>query len=283
MRKQDITYQDKLIELRLDISHPYCKGKAFVLLEGESDLKFYRKFFNSNNCKVETIPGSKFNVEECVGELTKNSPIIIGIIDADFVHLGAKPYDKANVFLTDFHDMEMMLISDDEIFSSLICEYTDLPRDKHSETRNNIMSSIEQISYLKWLNEVENLHYDFKFGFHDLISFENLEIDLNEYFKRVLSKSPNAKITDKKIILDKIKALKDTNPHPLQLCNGHDFMKAISQYVKQEFGVKGVSDKHIVSSCRMTFSFNHYSSTELYNNTKMWADKKKCVIYEERK
>ena len=216
MRKQDITYQDKLIELRLDISHPNSKGKAFVLLEGKSDLVFYRKFFSSSNCKLETIPGSKLKVEQCIGELAKDSPIIIGIIDADFIHLGAKSYDKVNVFLTDFHDMEMMLISEDEIFSALMFEYTDLSKDKYSETRNNIMFSIEQISYLKWLNEEEDLDYNFKFGFHEFISFENFKINFSQYFARVLNKSPNAKIKDEKIILEKMKALKDTDPHPLQ-------------------------------------------------------------------
>jgi len=34
MRKQDITYQDKLNELKLDLSHPNNSGIAFVLVEG---------------------------------------------------------------------------------------------------------------------------------------------------------------------------------------------------------------------------------------------------------
>ncbi|MBU3967519.1 MAG: DUF4435 domain-containing protein [Euryarchaeota archaeon] len=279
MRKQDITFQDKLNELHLDILHPNSKGIVFVFLEGESDIRFFRKLFNLSNCKVETIPGGKFKLEECVEKLVKIYPLIIGIRDADFVHLGATIYKKENVFLTDYHDMEMILISEDEVFSSLVFEYTDLPKDKHSETRNNILFSIEQISYLKWLNEKENLEYKFDAGFQDLLSFEGLEIDFDQYFTRILSKSPNAKITDKTIILDKMRVLKATNPNQLQLCNGHDFMKAFSQYIKQDGGVKNINDEHVASSCRMTFTFNHYSRTGLYLNTKIWADKSKCVIY----
>lgn len=279
MRKQDITYQDKLNELRLDILHPNSKGIVFVLLEGESDIRLFRKLFNSDNCKVGTIPGGKFKLEECVGELVNIYPLIIGIRDADFVHLGTKPYKKINVFLTDFHDMGMTLISEDEVFSSLVFEFTDLPKDKHPVTRNNIILSIEQIGYLKWLNEEENLEYKFKAGFQDLISFINLKIDFDQYFSRVLSKSPNAKITDKTIILEKMRILKETNPNPLQLCNGHDFIKAFSQYIKQVGSGKDVNAEHIASSCRMTFIFNHYRKTGLYLNTKIWADKSHCVIY----
>lgn len=279
MKKQDITYQEKLNELLLDISHPNNMGIVFVFLEGESDIKLFRKIFNLAKCKVETIPGGKFKLEECVGKLVEIFPHIIGIRDADFVHLGAKQYKKANIFMTDFHDMEMIIISEDEVFSALIFEHLDLPNEKHSDIRNNILISIEQIGYLKWLNEEENLQYKFETGFQDLISFVNLEINFEEYFTRILSNSPNAKITDKTIILAKMKVLKDKNPDPLQLCNGHDFMKGFSQFVKQEYNVKNVNHGHIASSCRMTFSIEHYSRTELYVNTKTWADNNNCVIY----
>jgi len=45
MRKKDITFQEKFNELRLDISHPNSKGKTFVLVEGDSDIRLFRKFF----------------------------------------------------------------------------------------------------------------------------------------------------------------------------------------------------------------------------------------------
>lgn len=279
MKRQDITYQDKLNELRLDILHPNSKGIVFILLEGESDIRFFRKLFNLSNCKVETIPGGKFKLEECVEKLVIIDPLIIGIRDADFIHLGAAIYDKKNVFLTDYHDMEMILISEDEIFSSLLFEYTDLPKDRHSETRNNIIFLIEQISFLKWLNEKENLEYKFDAGFQDLISFVNLKIDFEQYFTRVLSQSPNAKITDTTVIQDKIRVLKETKPDPLQLCNGHDFMKAFSQFIKQVGNGDIVKYEHIAGSCRMIFTFDHYRRTKLYLNTKKWADNSKRIIY----
>jgi hypothetical protein len=37
MQKSDISYQEKLNELRLDISHPNSSGISFILLEGETD------------------------------------------------------------------------------------------------------------------------------------------------------------------------------------------------------------------------------------------------------
>ncbi len=279
MKKQDITYQDKLNELQLDISHPNNKGIVFVLLEGESDIRLFRKLFNLDRCKVETIPGGKFKLEECVGKLVNVYHLIIGIRDADFIYLENQQYSKANLFLTDLHDMEMMLISEDEVFSALIFEYTSLTKDEHSEVRNNIMISIEQIGLLKWLNEKENLEYTFDAGFQDLISFVNLEIDFDQYFTRVLSKSPNAKLIDPAIVLHKIKSLKQSNPNSFQLCNSHDFMKALSQFVREKGDGRRIGDENISSSFRMTFTLPLFKKTILYSDTKSWADSKGCVLY----
>lgn len=279
MKKQDITFQDKLNELRLDIAHPNNKGIAFVLLEGDSDIRLFRKLFNLDKCKVETIPGGKFKLEDCVGELVNVYPLIIGIRDADFIHLGNQPYSKANLFLTDLHDMEMMLISEDEVFSALIFEYTPLMKDKHSEVRNNIMISIEQIGLLKWLNEKENLEFKFDAGFQDMISFVNLEIDFAQYFSRVLSKSLNAKLTDISTVQQKLKTLKEINPDSFQLCNGHDFMKALSQFIREAGKGRTLGDEKISSSFRMIYTLAHFKKTKLFNQTKSWADSNCCILY----
>ena len=43
MTSKDITYQDKLNELRLDTSHPNSTGLVFILLEGESDIRLFKQ------------------------------------------------------------------------------------------------------------------------------------------------------------------------------------------------------------------------------------------------
>lgn len=280
MKKQDITYQDKLNELRLDVSHPNSKGHAFVLVEGDTDIRLFRKFFNLENCKVETIPGGKFKLEECVGELLTVYSLVIGIRDADFIHLDSTtPYTKTNMFLTDFHDIEMTLMAEDEVLSALVFEYTSIPVAEHISTRNDIIKSIEQISYLKWLTELENLEIKFDAGFQDLISFSKFEINFTEYFQRLLSKSPNAKITDVGTIVNKINDLKSKDSNPFQLCNGHDFMKAFSQFIKAHGKVKTINDEILSSAFRMCFRNEFLTRTKLYQQTKSWSDSNSCEIY----
>jgi hypothetical protein len=280
MKKQDITYQDKLNELRLDMTHPNSSGRAFVLVEGETDIRLFRKFFNLDNCKVENIPGGKIKLEECISQLLTIDSLIIGIRDADFIHLGTEDYSKPNMFLTDFHDIEMTLIAEDEVFSAIIFEFTDVSKNQHDMIRKNILTSFEKISLLKWLNDTEDLRIEFgKTAFQDLISFTHFNVDFPQYFRRLMSKSPNAKITDIEVIINKMSTLKDKNPNLLQLSNGHDFIKAFSQFLREKGKINNVNDELIASIFRIKFNHEFLKKTLLYQNTKQWSDAHNCVIY----
>ena len=80
MKKQDITYQDKLNELRLDISHPHSKGQTFVLVEGESDIRLFRKFFNLENAfrDIRPKPGPESFVTRAIQPFNSNKALLAG-------------------------------------------------------------------------------------------------------------------------------------------------------------------------------------------------------------
>ncbi len=280
MKRQDITYQDKLNELKLDLSHPNSQGICFVLLEGQTDIRLFRKFFDLSKCKVENIPGGNPKLESAVSELLKNYELIIGIRDADFNNLLTAAYSLKNMFLTDFHDIEMSIIGEDDILSAIIFEFTDFPVKSHSILRKEIITTINQISLLKWLNNKEDLKLVFdKSGFQDLISFANSQIDFDKYFVGILSKSAYAKITDINIIKAKIADLKTLNPHPYQLCNGHDFIKTFAQFIRDNGKSKNLNDDLISSILRIKFTKEKFYNTKLYNSTKIWADSKGIEIH----
>lgn len=280
MKKGDITYLEKLNELRLDLTHPNSRGINFIFVEGDSDIRLFRKFFDLTKCKVESIPGGNPKLEECVTQLVRIYPLIIGIRDADFIHLNEAEYDIPNMFLTDFHDIETTMLSDDNILNSLVFEYSDLPKNQHINFRANMMKAIQYVGYFKWLNSIENLELTFsKCGFQDLISFVNLEIDQSEYIKRVIGKSENAKIKDEQIIDTKINALFVKNPNLSQLTNGHDLIITFAKYFREVKKHKGLSDQSIASSLRMQFAFDSFRETELFKEIESWSNTKSTSLF----
>jgi len=279
MKRDDITFDQKIGQLRMEFQSSKIKDKVFVFLEGETDVKLFRKLFNDNTCRIENIPGGKTKVFDCIHELLIKHDLIFGIVDADFMHLSGHVISIEKVFLTDYHDIEMMMLAEDEIFSALAFEFTDLPRDKHMEFKNEILNSIARIGYLKWLNVKEDLMLNFEFGFQDFLSFDDSNRRFVEYLKKVLTVSKNARIKNIEIILQKIEHLEKFKPNLFQLCNGHDFLKAISEYINRQRKSSGVSHYHLGSICRSNYDNKIFEKTYLYRNTKKWADDNNCVIY----
>jgi hypothetical protein len=271
MTKSDITFQDKLNELRLDLTHPNSAGVSFVLVEGSSDIKLFRKFFDLQKCKVEQVPGGNQKLEECVNSLVQISSLIVGVRDSDFIKLsGNNGYPKPNIVLTDFHDIETTAINKDSILNAIIFELSDIDQSLHKNVRDDIMNSIKSIGLLKWLNEIESLELRFDCGFQDILDFSNLTIDFDQYITRVVSKSPNAKITDLNILKTKSLELDKTNPEPFHLINGHDVLNAFAKFFREEHGNKGLSGKDLEMSVRMLFSIELFETTTLHSELSSW-------------
>jgi hypothetical protein len=280
MNQEDVTYQDKMGELRLDISHPNSHGINFIFVEGDSDIKLFRKLFSLEKCKVERIPGGNAKLEECVSSLVERHTLIIGIRDADFIHLSSLVYTKTNMFLTDYHDIEMTMLSQEIVLNSLMFEFTRQPKDQYTNFKNDILKTIEKIGYLKWLNERMNLEYRFSsVGFQDLVSFENDKIDFKQYLKRVIAKSKSSRLTNISKINYNIDELYDKNPDLMQLTNGHDLLNTFAKYFREKTNNKGLSDENIASSLRMTFNIESFQNTQLYASLIEWSSQENTELF----
>jgi Protein of unknown function (DUF4435) len=278
MKKEDITPESKITELRLDISHPRSKGKVFVLLEGESDIKLYRKLFNNDTCKIETIPGGKIFLEKGLGDLNKIYKLIIGIRDADFLHLEGEKPQFSNLFLTDYHDYELMISCDNQCISSILTEHTDISRDEHNSTFEQLLKSIQFLGYLRWYNEIGKLEFNFRgLGINDFFDKNTFTMDDKLLIQKVIDRSSNARIKDVEQILDSVKQLYDDSHDLRQVCNGHDFMKVMAIICSSR--QRGISEKDVASQFRVAYSQDMFKKTQLFKDTSVWANQNNCTLY----
>lgn len=279
MIKSDITYQEKLNELRLDISHPKSHGINFVLLEGESDIRLFRKFFDLEKCKVENIPGGNPKLEECVTTLINIYPLIVGIRDSDFIQILDPQYAKQNMFLTDQHDIETTMLNFNPVLNALVFEFSTKKEDEHEALRDSLIEVISSLSYLKLLNEKEGLRLCFSSGFQDLISFTNRNIDLEQYISRIIRKSPDATITDSQIIIQKVTLLRDSNYEKMHLTNGHDLLNVFAKYFREIEGRNGINGEQLETALRLTFTKKMFEETNLFSNLNGWGVAKNTQLF----
>ena len=278
------TLNTKLSEIRLSIKHPKNKGKVFIILEGNTDIKLFRKLFSSEYTDTTGIQG-KDNVEEALIILEQEEYIkIFGIVDADFSHLEKGYKDIPNIFLTDHHDGEVMMINSPAL-NSVVCE---LSSEKCLEIlveniKSNIFECASYIGYSRWFHEKESKlteKYILKFDgldFKKFITIKKCQIffDKNKFLDTIIEYSTQKDLTANDLS-NKIKNLKQKSEDYLQICNGHDLTKLLSLIL---FG--NINQKKVESSLRIAFNIEYFKETYLYKNIREWATENNYQIFDE--
>ena len=140
-------YHEKIIGLQLAAKSPKYKGKTFVLVEGDDDKKLYKHFFNETYSEIEVMNGSHFVAQGLI-DLKNAQFLVVGIRDADFMHLENTPSPLPNLFLTDFHDAEMLMAANDSAFAKIAGEY----QIEKTGLREKLLHSIRFLAYFRWYN-----------------------------------------------------------------------------------------------------------------------------------
>lgn len=275
--KEYLDENDTVNSIRLQLRHHAGIDKVWILVEGETDQKLFSKLINGDRVEVEISHGGVNCLLNIVSVLVKETNRILGIRDADFLHLEGKTENHKNIFLTDFHDAEMMIISCDDAYNAVTAEYLN---GENKVVRKKILKSVAFIGGLRWLNETENLELNFKnLGFGDCYNQHSL-LDEEKCLNIVMRRSPQKKkeisIEDVRTKIKKIKRIKDL----LNLCNGHDFQKVFALYVNfNSNSTKNVNDTDIGKIFRVAYRFEDFQKSDLYRQLIEWADSNSMTIF----
>ena len=91
------------------IRGPLFSG-TFLIVEGESDRNGYKHLIDTESCRIIPAHG-KENALDALDILEEDDfPGVLAVVDADFWRLeGIKP-SSPNLFITDTHDLETMIL-----------------------------------------------------------------------------------------------------------------------------------------------------------------------------
>ncbi len=258
--------------IRLELRHPAGKKYLWILVEGETDQKLYAKLIDGGNTKVEMVHGGVEKLRKAISILILETKQILGIRDADFLHLDNKQEKIDYLFLTDAHDGEMMLLSCDTAFESTVAEYIPAKRVDFKSFRHELLASLKFLSGIRWLNNTENLELNFKgIGLDSFYNAIDLTLNKTKCIEETERRSPSKKrpIQHEEIDL-KIAEISDY----YNLCNGHDVEKAFAQHVtlvnKSASNTKGVKDTDIGKALRIAYRKDDFQTTKLFASLRDW-------------
>jgi len=274
LREEANKLEPKLVEIRMSISHLQNKDKVFILLEGKTDIKLFRNIFSNIYTDTTALDG-KDNLMEALRILEQeNYSKIIAIKDADFDHLEEVNYPN-NLFITDFHDMEVQMIESNAL-SSIINEFTS--NDCHSSLIDNLKNEIYdiaiEISYIRWYSNKQGGLFNFKrIPWNSLISYSNCSISFD---KDKLLELLSQQLQGVELNTDNVNLLKEISIDRLQLCNGHDLTILISNY----FSIGNINQNKIEEALRLSYHFQDFQNTNLFHNLELWANSNNYILFE---
>lgn len=259
--------------IRLALKTPNGLRVTWVIVEAEVDVCVYGKFMLPNTTVVKTSvddSGHKGyrNVEHIVCKIRKECPVahIIGIRDADYSHYDPTFTKTDNVFLTDYRDLEMLLLKSETVLQSL--------KDWAPDFENVFPKCVSVCRYFGYMR-ICNTIYDLSVKFRELRVSKFWDFSIQSVIADWQRRSTDkfVELVGGRLTIDDFKAFvieKDLeNEDSHHLCQGHDLVSLLSLSLKN---VKVYSEQAIMQRMMDSYGIDDFRKTQLYADILEWQD-----------
>ncbi|MCA2941634.1 MAG: DUF4435 domain-containing protein [Microcystis sp. M113S1] len=248
---------------------------VFLIVEGHSDKLIYERLVNKQEVRV-TIASGKNNAIKALSILEKedNFRRVVAVIDADFSRIEQQIPDSNNLFLTDEHDLEMMLIKS-AAFDKLLKERRSEEKIKAftEDIRETLLKLGQEIGKLRWLSLRNKLDLKFEgLNFKNFIDKEKLSINIDELIRSIKNNSQKLSLDEQQIKQD-LSVISDENHDPWQLCCGHDFIDILAIALCKVLGTWNANDvktEVLERELRLAYELSYFYQTQIYQLMVNW-------------
>lgn len=250
---------------------------TFIIVEGDTDKRVFDRFADTLHCQIIPAYG-KDNTVTVLEILEKDTfKGILAITDADFQHLENEKPASVNLFLTDTHDLECLILSCSNVLDKILSEFGSSNKIKQLPVPviNAILENALPLGLLRWLatKDRENLPLRFRdLDFNIFVNKNNLKTNLDKLLQEIYDKSKDIKIEQPEL-KKRVQRLKKENPDPWQANSGHDVVKLLTIGLQSVFGNKTAKDltvEILEKMIRMNYEYRHFKTTQLFQSVKNW-------------
>ena len=248
---------------------------VFLIVEGHSDKLIYERLVNKQEVRV-TIASGKNNAIKALSILEKedNFRRVVAVIDADFSRIEQQIPDSNNLFLTDEHDLEMMLIKS-AAFDKLLKERGSEEKIKAftEDIRETLLKLGQEIGKLRWLSLRNKLDLKSEgLKFVKFIDKEKLSINIDKLIRSIKNNSQKPSLDEQQIKQD-LSVISDENHDPWQLYCGHDFISILAIALCKVLGTWNANDvktEVLERELRLAYELSYFYQTQIYQLMVNW-------------
>jgi hypothetical protein len=248
---------------------------SFLIVEGASDAKFYGQLIDKACCQL--LPPAQ-NRDKAIAALKMLQqpllPGVIAIVDKDFDDLNGTLPDVPNLFFTDTHDLETMLLKSPAL-EKLLGEFASEEKlEKFGrDLREVILAAGCTIGYLLWVSLQDGLHLTFEgIDFPKFIDDLTLTIDEAKLIEEVKKKSQKLGLKTPEL-QQRLNRQKAPTHDRWQVCRGHDLINILVVGFRKTLGSKRsneVTVEILERELRLAYEQVYFQTTQLYGAIGQW-------------
>ncbi len=256
-----------------------------VLVEGDSDQLFFERIFEQESVNVQSAYCRDYALDALRLVQGRGFRGVIAIVDADFGHLdGSSP--PADVFFTDTHDLETMLLQSNAL-DKVLRELGDkklisgFEKSIKKSVRQHLLDNGKFIGYLLWLSIKSGLSLCFKdLEFQSFVCNKSLTVDVKLLIKEV-DRNTRRGVIDQSGVLSKLQALMNKERDLWQVCCGHHLVHLLAMLLKSRLSAKNISEitpVHLERILRLAYEKSYFPQTNLYQQLRGWEERNASLV-----
>jgi len=252
---------------------------SFLLLEGDTDARFYRGLVEQNNCQIVNAQ-TKSNAIEAIQILEDDGFVgALAVVDADFMVVAGVLPQSSNIILTDGHDLEMMLVLSpalDKVLTEFGSEVKVQRFSEGTDVRSALMDLAMPVGFLRWLSERDGLSLRFEgLGFNQFLDRATLQMDMRRLIVAVKNHSQRHDLRDDDLLAG-IEALARLSTNVAHVCCGHDVVEVLSIGLRRVLGTAGgteVQAATVERALRLAYERAYFGTTPLHQRIRHWENR----------
>ncbi|NJM47121.1 MAG: DUF4435 domain-containing protein [Alkalinema sp. RU_4_3] len=243
-------------------------------MEGSSDARFYRQQIDADHCQI-VVAQNRDMALKVLGILQKDpAPDVIAIVDKDFDELDGTLPDLPNLFFTDTHDLETLLLQSPAL-DKLLNEFAS--EDKLARFGQNLREMLlisgSMIGYLRWISKQDAMGLTFEgIDFPKFVGDLMLKTNEVQLIEEVKNKSQRPGINTAGL-QERLKQQKNDSHDLWQICCGHDLISILSVGLRRAIGSRKPNDitpDILERSLRLAYEQVYFQKTQLYGAIALW-------------
>ena len=264
----------------------YAK-QYYLVVEGESDEKFFQTIIDCNVCKVQNLA----NKESVLGFMKKRHESwmkgVLAIVDADFDHIRGKEQNIPNLLYLDHHDMEITILSSEINKMRLYSEHGNIQEILQFQEKNkqDFLEAVLKIAYQIGCLRLANEIYDHGISMNpDTIPYVDvinkcLQIDMKTLVERIHGRVNVIQL------LEEYEDIEKEGYDRWQICVGHDVTQLLSLcFTNGSEGLgfgrseRPMRKQAIEQTLRNIYDYTNFKNTDVYLGIVKWQNDNNVAI-----